>query len=567
MAINLLDPGDPYSGSDNPLVRPPPSLDSYVPGSAQANALGQGVSTSGSALWDWLQTQRQKSTDLGLLDPKTGLPTYAGIADAGKQYANALLAGTIAPRLSGGLPLEFKLDPTAPGFADRVSTRTPSTVQVPDLHSSQDYLTGADSFNASVGGTKVPYQTRTADIIAQQPGFERFANGNYGDPSEVHEAYVQHLTDNLLRMHDEVAATPWGNAAAGWYDGANTLATNTAAPYGLAPRQGAAMLARLSPGTPWDMNVAQYQRTMDIAANQGDSPMTDAMRDLYESKYASPTLENGKKNPDYKPKWATTIQAIDATKDGAPVTLNDLHGENAGLFVRLYDEAHNPDYLTYQQVNPDGTLGKTMSDSYTPNSNTNIGDAIGIMRDGRIENISDTLGDGHKIRHFYNNIISPNAGSDVTIDTHAMAAANLMPWGASRPEVAYGFGNSPQAPLPPHPAGPDATWLTGAKGGAATGSDGLYPLYAEAYRRAADQLDILPRQLQSMTWEGIKGLYEPAARRGNRGAAILNENSDLWRAYENGDASLADTQSAILRRGIQAPDWSRGGGTAAPSSP
>jgi hypothetical protein len=60
-----------------------------------------------------------------------------------------------------------------------------------------------------------------------------------------------------------------------------------------------------------------------------------------------------------------------------------------------------------------------------------IGNAAPIYRDGSLENISQTLGDGHKVRNFYNNIISPNAGSDVTIDTHAIAAANLMPWGSS----------------------------------------------------------------------------------------------------------------------------------------
>lgn len=396
----------------------------------------------------------------------------------------------------------------------------------------------------------MPYQQRTADIIAQQPGFERFANGNYSDPSEVHEAYVAHMTDNLKRLHGEVAATDWGPNSSNWYDGANQVATSTADQYGLLPRQGAGMLARLSPGTPWDMNVAQFGRTADIAANQGDTPMTDAMRQLYAEKYGAPTLPNGKPNPDYKPKWAVTMDAIDRPNAGGtgPMTLNDLHGENAGLFVRLYDEAHNPNYASYNQVNPDGSYGKVMPDRYTPNNNGNIGDAISIFRDGSLENISDKLGDGHKIRNFHNNIVSPNAGGDVTIDTHAMAAAHLMPWGASRPEVAYGFGNSPQG----FPG-----FLTGAKGGAATGSDGLYPLYAEAYRRAADDLGILPRQLQSMTWEGIKGLYEPAARRGSLGDRLLNQNSDLWRAYESGQSSLADTQSTILGRGIKAPGWSR----------
>jgi len=470
-----------------------------------------------------------------------------------------------------GLPLVQKLNPNAPGFADRISTRTPGTpaAPVPDLHTSADYLVGADSFNASQGA-KIPYQQRTADIIAQQPGFERFRNGNYADPSEVHEAFLDHLSDNLRRLHAEVADTDWGPDAAKWYDGANTVATDGSVQHRILPRQSAGALARFSPGTPWDMNVAQYMRTGDIVANHSDSPLTDAMTQLYRDKYASPTLADGSKNKNYKPNWVDSWSEL--SKPGT--TLADLDGEDAGLFVRLFDEAHNPNYASYRQVNPDGTFGKVMPDTYTPNSNGNTGLAISIMRDGSLDNISRALGDGHKIRNFYNNIISPNAGSDVTIDTHAMAAANLMPWGASRPEVAYGFGNSPQAPFPPSPLGQDG-WLTGAKGGAATGSDGLYPLYAEAYRRVADELGILPRELQSMTWEGIKGLYEPGARRGRLGDQLLSSNSDLWRQVENGtDAAgnpytRADAQNAILARqqrngtvGIQAPDWSRGGGVA-----
>lgn len=513
-----------------------------------------------------MERQQQISADRGLWRGGSllegGLPTGAGVVDAANQYAQGLLAGTITPGVSGGAPLELKLNPNAPGFADRVSTRTPSPVQVPDVHSSADYQVGADSFNASEGGKKVPYQQRTAELIAQQPGFERFAGGNYLDPSEVHEAFVDHLADNLRALHGEVAKTDWGPDSANWYDGANALATNAGEQYGTTTRQASAMLARLSPGTPWDMNVAQFNRTAAILANHSDSPMTDAMADLYNSKYAPPTLGDGvTKNKEYKPAWADgyrTISTPDAATGQLP-RLSDLHGEDAGLFVRLHDEAHNPDYTTYNLVKPDGTYGGAMPDKYTPNSNGNLGGAISIYRDGSLENISQELGDGHKIRSFHNNIVSPNAGSDVTIDTHAMAAANMMPWGVSRPEVAYGFGNSPRAPFPPHPAGADATWLTGAKGGAATGSDGLYPLYAEAYRRVADDLGILPRQLQSMTWEGIKGLYEPAARRGRMGTDLLNENSDLWRQVENGTVSRADAQAQILGRGISTPRWASGG--------
>ena len=154
-------------------------------------------------------------------------------------------AGQITPRLSGGKPLELKLNPDAPGFGDRISTRTPSEVQVPDVHISPEYQVGADSFNLS-GSKKADYQTKTAELIAQQPGFERFRNGNYQSVDDVHEAFTSHLEKNLHRLYQEVSATEWGPHAANWYPGANTAALDTARMYGLEPRQGAAMAARLS---------------------------------------------------------------------------------------------------------------------------------------------------------------------------------------------------------------------------------------------------------------------------------------------------------------------------------
>ena len=35
--------------------------------------------------------------------------------------------------------------------------------------------------------------------------------------------------------------------------------------------------------------------------------------------------------------------------------------------------------------------------------------AISILRDGSLQNISENLGDKHKVRNFYNNIVAPNS--------------------------------------------------------------------------------------------------------------------------------------------------------------
>jgi hypothetical protein len=72
------------SDPDNPLTAGSPTLaDAY---SYNAGALGQ-----------WIAQQRAKSSQMGLWNDQTGLPTAAGIVNAGQQYGNALLMGTTAP--------------------------------------------------------------------------------------------------------------------------------------------------------------------------------------------------------------------------------------------------------------------------------------------------------------------------------------------------------------------------------------------------------------------------------------------------------------------------------------
>ena len=73
-----------------------------VPG---ANPLQQGAPSLGQAvntaivdpIQQWVAAERAKSIQMGLMDPKTGLPTTAGLVDAAKKYASGLLVGTAAP--------------------------------------------------------------------------------------------------------------------------------------------------------------------------------------------------------------------------------------------------------------------------------------------------------------------------------------------------------------------------------------------------------------------------------------------------------------------------------------
>ena len=66
--------------------------------------------------------------------------------------------------------------------------------------------------------------------------------------------------------------------------------------------------------------------------------------------------------------------------------------------------------------------------------------AISIIEDGSRANIDAKLGMMHKVRSFYNNILSPMSDQgDVTIDTHAVAAAHLRPFSGNHVEVKENF--------------------------------------------------------------------------------------------------------------------------------
>jgi hypothetical protein len=89
---------------------------------------------------------------------------------------------------------------------------------------------------------------------------------------------------------------------------------------------------------------------------------------------------------------------------------------------------------------------------------------------------------------------------------------------------------------------------------AATGSKGLYGLYAEAYRQAAKERGVLPRQMQSVTWEAVRGLFNPEEK---RDAKVIANVKTIWEGYKNGKYDQHEAQRLILAKNITEPDWKR----------
>jgi hypothetical protein len=211
----------------------------------------------------------------------------------------------------------------------------------------------------------------------------------------------------------------------------------------------------------------------------------------------------------------------------------------AGYWVRLFDEAHNS--RSFAIITPEGGMaGPSMTGKPDARkeaklrwgSYNTILKAISIFEDGRFENIHVQVGGAHKVRNFYNNIYSPWFLPAATIDTHAIAAALMMPLSASDDAVAYGLGGKVKD--------------------ARLGLHGGYAIFLDAYRRAAAQTGVQVREEQSITWEAIRGLFEAAKKSG-----MKKPVNDLWAKYRAGEATLEETREAIwkLAEGITRPEW------------
>jgi hypothetical protein len=250
------------------------------------------------------------------------------------------------------------------------------------------------------------------------------------------------------------------------------------------------------------------------------------------------------------------------------------HGKEASAVVtdasRNTSWHHNPETRDYvlnhpqlkkhfkNKVNPDGSLGdfkkftegkkKGQNKIATWKATSGIVNAVKSMHAyGDADKISAAMGGRHKVRSFYNNILDPNSENrDVTVDTHAIGASWLSPHTASHVSLVHGLG------LPINkkklPAGAMTT-----KNSASTGISGAYPIYADAYREAAEHLskqhniDLHPRQLQSVAWEAKRGMFGEITT-GTKVKAAVNE---AWEKHHNGELSHEEAQHAVVHAAMK----------------
>jgi hypothetical protein len=431
-----------------------------------------------------------------------------------------------APAVPGLAPVT----PSLGGRAGRISTRFPTAARATEDPYTGELIVGLDELKRDPNVYEF-----NVNITRDYPNMRPNPDASVDDTAEQ---FIAHVKDNLLYLHDQVPPATRQRSQL-WYDGARNITDRWSQEYNVPDTSIAGALAALSPQKDWYQNVSLAQRTLDVVRPRSGTPLafTPEMEQTFRN---IPSLN--------KPQYGPLLDVIrgksyDQITDPDPAVQNTLRA----LFARLHDQTYrSPDYRI---VSPEGDfLDVATNLDGSPSrvawgSLNEIGKAIGsIEASGDVRTISGLMGERHKVRNFYNNIYDPNSPyGDVTIDTHAVAAGLLRPLSGNSLEVDHNFKNTTVA-------GRGTT-----KGSSISGVSGNYGLYAEAYRRAAQERGILPRQMQSITWEAVRGLF-PDTFKTEKNAQIID---GIWNRYRSGEIEIDEARRMVNEAagGINPPTW------------
>lgn len=339
-------------------------------------------------------------------------------------------------------------------------------------------------------------------------------------PEEAARQFIAHVEGNLLFLYN-LMPEHLRKRAQQWYDGANKLAQEWAEKHDKTLAQVAGIMAALSPKADWFTNVAMAERVLTIMKYQQDTVWSKEMTAKLKT---IPALA----------KMKELAASVKGKKLGELETT-----EQKAFWLRVYDETHNS--KDYQNIAPEGHFVGPIKTTKGANAKMgwsfqrSIENAIDAFENASPLDISRALGNAHKVRNFYNNIFDPNSPDFTTIDTHAMNAALLLPMGAVHPIVGQGFGG------------------TGSAKRAETGALGTYGLYQEGYAQAAAKVGVLPRQMQSITWEAIRSLFTDTFKTEEN----YNKIVSIWNRYTSGEITVesAREEIAALAGGIKGFPW------------
>jgi hypothetical protein len=357
-------------------------------------------------------------------------------------------------------------------------------------------------------------------IIARQalvPGFEDLAGRTdraaLDEIIERQSRNIEDVYDIAHQIGDDTAA-----AHASWYPWVNKYTQSLANDTGLDHNGIMAAAAVLSPSADWANNVSWAKATAEFVANEKNIIVQP---EWISSGYKA-ALASWKTAKESAAKEGRELSTPMPTKESVQglvgKTVSDLSPDQAAIVLRGAHEAFGK---AIHQMGDYPGLGKSSSIA-TPQSNSNFAKAISVLRNPSPENISEQLGNNHKVRSFYENMRDPldNTNQEVTVDSHHIGLANGIPITGGNPMVPAGkAGNVKDKPL--------IKLIYDGPKVAATGLVGTYPLVVEATRRATERInqkygtDYRPNQIQSITWETWRGINPSRSRTKTRTDRII----------------------------------------------
>lgn len=343
------------------------------------------------------------------------------------------------------------------------------------------------------------------------------------EAKKILQDFTDLMTQNILALYDTLAPK-FMEISKQWYVGANRMANALANKYGKTIEQTSGIIAALSPQKDWFNNVSAAERVMDIMANHSDTKLTKEIVDK------AVDYNTDKSTKKHKPN-SFAIDLMDFFNQYGEVSINDLNEsgrplQDQGIILRAIDHAINSPKVAITDPN-----GKFIGYDSTPirwNGFNEIAKAIFMYRNPSIEAVNSQLGDGNKVRNFYNNIVDPFSKTPyVTADTHAISVALAAPMSA---EDASGVG-----------------LFLGSK-------EPLYAIVKDAYIKAADIAGILPREMQSITWEaqrvGINNKNRTEDQKESNFAYIAETRNNSQTPYERATELIARNISTN-------PEWGK----------
>ena len=367
------------------------------------------------------------------------------------------------------------------------------------------------------------FLVKTASFATDSPGFR-----DLGTPKTKEEALtviskvVDRMARNLLAIYDAVPP-PIRSYWQRWYPLAYNWNQEQAKNYSITRQVVAGINARLSPGKDWIHNVNMTERI--LKAFSDDVVMTKEIEDgampIIDSALEAKlnTRENKNKPKEWVAEQKEKAQAAKLElQKMIGLKLSQMTDAQAAQLIRYYTQVVGDNRVLnyFEQGTP------VYADSISWQSFSNLEKAINMYRNPSMKNISENMGNDHKIRSFFNNQESPNDPvlRDVTSDTHAVAAAYLLTLSQSSQQVSRNFGGASNA---------------------VSGLNGMYYIVADAYRKAADARGVEPRAMQSITWEGARSMFP----RGFKKAENVKKVEAIWNRFERKEITKSQALQEI----------------------